>query len=356
MPNISPEDDLHAHAPIDDAGLSQPDGITPPDHISMEDIGYATHLLRNSIAIIQGCIGHPDDPTAQADLVSGKQRTIEFITFLLKRYGEDLRNMPEFRDFLELLLDEVQNDKFNNALKVYSLGIRAFQMRALDQPGRHLSQHDMEAAESEPSLRLTVVDHCKNPAGLYVGLSQVQRAKLGVEKGGTVELFDGKGKSLGVFTVGAGSVEYINMTDVFTANQVSTGAIVNVKKSVATPDKPQEFTLQVMHAVEKTIEPEKHRARTEKIAMRFPKLDSEMYITLPTSIAFQLGIKPEPGKTVAPISKCVIRDASGREVEIAIVPTGTNIGFTLDAAKELDIPKEFSEIKIIIDKGVLIIA
>ncbi|MBI4994143.1 hypothetical protein HZC21_00655 [Candidatus Peregrinibacteria bacterium] len=340
----------------DSAKFSQPPGMQAPEHISMNNFGYAFHVLGNAMSMITACISYPTYPEAQQDLIEAKQETIRRINFLLEQYKEDLKNMPEFRDFLELLLDAVQNDKFENAVKLYRLGVKAFQPEALSRPGRHLSQ-EMEAVESEPSLRLTVADHCENPAGLYIGLSRIQRKRLAVEVGGTVELFDDKNKSLGVFTVGKSSEEYVGMDDLFTANQVREGEIVTVKKYAPPPDKPQEFKLPVTHGVENTVDPAKHRARTDKIAERFrEKLDPEMYITLPTSIAFQLGIKPEPGKTTAPISKCAVRDASGREIEIAIVPTGTTIGFTTSAAQELDIPKELTEIKIIIDKGVLVIA
>lgn len=333
------------------------DGKQLPEHISMNDFGYVIHIIGNAMAMISGCV---TEQGLQQELMQAKQITISRINFLLKRYEEDLKNMPEFRDFLELLLDAVQNDKFENVLKLYRLGTRAFPAGALLKPGRHLSQTEMAAVQEDreavPELKLTVIDHCKNQAGRYVGLSKAQRERIDVEVGGTVELFDEKGTSLGFFTVGAGSKEYAQDPEIFTITpQVKIGDTLTVKKPSVSPDKPQEFNLQVTHAVEKTVEPAKHGARVEKIAARFPNLDPNMYITLPTAIAAQLGIKPEPGKTVAPISKCTVRDASGRTVEMAIVPGGTTIGFTSDAAKELDIPAELSEIKLTIDKNVLVI-
>lgn len=346
MPN-RPIEDKPSEAQQDNAY-----GLKAPEKLSM---AYVGHLLNNTMASMALCIDYPD-ATTNDDLELTRQELIERINFLLKRYEQDLRNMSELRDFLELLRGLVTNNQFESALKLRQLGDRLFHFSGdLSKPGRHLSQ-ETEAVESEPALRLTVADHCKNSAGLYVGLSKVQRGKLGVEIGGTVELFDDKNKSLGVFTVGTGSKEYLEMTDVFTANNVTKGEIVTVKKSVATPDKPNEFNLPVEHAVEKTTDPKRHAARKEKIAQRFPHSDPDMYITLPTAIASQLGIKPETGKTVAPISKCLVCPASGWDVQMVIVPTGTGIGFTSDAAEELDIPKELTEIRIIIDKGVLVIA
>lgn len=359
MPNTPGENNPDT-AEIDQRFLG-PNGTPPPEHISMNDLGYVIHIIGNAITMISGCVTEPElQPKLQQELIQAKQITIDRINFLLKNYEEDLKNMPEFRDFLELLLDAVQNDKFENVLKLYRLGTRAFQKGALLKPGRHLSQTEMaavqEGQEAVPELKLTVVNYCNNQAGRYVGLNKVQRDHLGVEVGGTVELFDEKDANLGLFTVGAGSREYTEEPEIFTVTpQVKIGDFLTVKKSTASPDKPREFNLHITHAVEKTVEPEKHRGRTEKNAERFPELDPDMYITLPTAVAAQLGIKPEPGKTVAPISKRTVRDASGYKVEMAIVPGGTTIGFTSDAAKELDIPKELTEIRIIIDKGVLVI-
>lgn len=353
MPNTPPET-----GDADTAKFLPRDSFKPPEHISMDDMAYVAHLINNAITVIKISINYQNDLDVQEELKQAKEIMIGRINFLLTRYQEDLKNMPEVKNFLELLRYLIEQDQLQHAVNLQQLADRAFQMGALDKPGRHLSQEMSAVTESQEAvseLKLTVFDRCKNTEGLYVGLSAVQRTKLDVEVGGTVEIIDEKGQSFGVFTVGKGSSEIADHTDLFTVNGVEESTTVTVRKAISTPDKPKEFKLPITHAVETTIERVKHKARIEKIAVRFPNLDSEMYITLPTAVAAQLGIKPEPGKTVAPISKCLVRDASGRQIEMAIVPAGTTIGFTSDAAKELDIPAGLAEIKIIIDKGVLVI-
>lgn len=353
MPNTPPDTqnpDSQDFLPRDDLQL--------PEHISMEDLSYVAHLINNAIAVIKSCIDYEgNDPSIEEDLKQSKKITVGRINFLLTRYEKDLKNMPEVQNFLELLRYLIEQDQLQHAVNLHQLAVRTFKMGTLDKPGRYLSQTEMAAVqenrEAVPELKLTVFDSCKNPNGLYVGLSKLQRDRLGVEVGGTVEITDEKKQSLGVFTVGKGSSEIADHTDLFTANGIEKSATVTVRKSVSTPDKPREFTFPCIHSVEK-MDQTKHTARTEEIASRFPDLDQEAYAVLPTAVASELGIKPEAGKTVAPISRGRVK-VSGIETEIAIVPSGQTVGFTSAAAKKLNIPAGLAEIKIIIDKGVLVI-
>lgn len=220
-----------------------------------------------------------------------------------------------------------------------------------------------EAPEKGPEVRLNVAGPCKNPDGKYVGLSKVQRDRLGVEVGGNVELFDISGKSMGLFMVGAGSKELLSRQDAFTVNGVSAGEAVTVKKAV---DKQEsDMTLDVAHGVEVVpgglSEDEKKKyegrlaSRASKIAERFPELDPKAYVVVPSAVAKSMGIEAPKGSTVLPVSKGKIR-IGGVEHEIAIVPSGNSIGFTTEAAKSLGIPTQLNQIRVRVVEGVLVIA
>ncbi len=210
----------------------------------------------------------------------------------------------------------------------------------------------LEAVEIVPEMRLTVAGPCNNPAGQYVGLNQGQREKLGVEVGQTVELVGDDGKSLGVFTVGTGSKKLLLTPGSFTANGVDVERIVTVRARKNPPEEDLEFGVQ--HLAE-TADKEKHERRQDIILNRL-KLDPDIYITIPTSLAAQIGIKPPSGKTIAPISQGIIKGADGQEHEVAIVPTGSLIGFTTKAAEKLGIPAQLEKIRLRIDNGKLVIA
>ena len=210
-----------------------------------------------------------------------------------------------------------------------------------------------EHAEAVPKLNLTVAGPCKNPHGNYVGLSAIQRNKLGIEVGGVVELFDLE-KSLGVFMVGTGSKELLNAPTSFTTNGVSAGTTITVRKAATKLESGSEkaFKYKVAHGVQ-TRDVEKHKRRVGIIAERFKDMYTEAYVTVPSALMKSLGMG-EKGATVLPISKCVIRVA-GVDHEIVLVPTGNDIGFTSAAAAKLGIPEQLDEITVRIDNGVLVI-
>lgn len=220
-----------------------------------------------------------------------------------------------------------------------------------------------EASEKGPELRLNVAGPCKNPEGKYVGLSKVQRDRLGVEVGGNVELFDVGGKSLGLFMVGSGSKELLSQPEAFTVNGVSSGEAVTVKK--AADKQESDMTFDVVHGVEVVpgglSEDEKKKyegrlaSRASKIAERFPGLDPRAYVVVPSSLAKSMGIEAPKGSTVLPVSKGKVR-IGGTEHEIAVVPSGNSIGFTTEAAKSLGIPTQLNQIRVRVIDGVLVIA
>jgi hypothetical protein len=209
-----------------------------------------------------------------------------------------------------------------------------------------------ESAEVVPEMTLTVAGPCKNPNGHYVGLNQGQREKLQVQMGETVELFDDGGKSIGVFTVGSGSKELLLTPAKFTANGIDAGATVKVSARKKPPE--DDIAFNVQFNVE-NVNPENDQRRSDIIQNRL-KMDPDVYLTVPTSLATQIGIKPPQGKTIAPISKGQIKDAEGKIHEIAIVPTGSSIGFTTKAAKQLSIPAQLQTIRIRVDNGMLMIS
>lgn len=210
--------------------------------------------------------------------------------------------------------------------------------------------HPPEASETVPELSLTVAGACNNPNGRYVGLSKGQRDKLQVEVGSSVELFDGGGKSLGIFTVGTGSKALLLESGKFTANGVDTGTAVTVKKAVKKPER--EIDLPVTHRIEAA---EQHERRAGIIRNRFPDMDPETYITIPTALGRELGFSPSPASaTVLSISKGKVR-IGDTDHEIVMVPSGTTVGFTTKAGQKLGIPAELGAIKVRIDNGVLVI-
>lgn len=208
-----------------------------------------------------------------------------------------------------------------------------------------------ESSEIIPKMTLTVASPCKNPNGHYVGLSQGQREKLKVQAGETVELFDDDRKSIGIFTVGSGSKELLLAPTKFTANGIDAGATVIVSARKKPSENDTEFNVQFN--VE-NANPENHERRGDIIKNRLG-MDPDVYLTIPTVLATQIGIKPPQGKTIAPISKGQIKDAEGKVHEIAIVPTGSSIGFTTKAAEQLAIPAQLQTIRIRVDGGMLVI-
>lgn len=207
-----------------------------------------------------------------------------------------------------------------------------------------------EGAETVPEMSLTVAGACNTHHGHYVGLSKGQRDRLGVEVGASVELVDGAGKSLGIFTVGTGSKALLLEPTKFTANGVDTGSTVTVKKAVKKPER--EIPLPVTHGVETS---ELHERRAGIIRNRFPDMDPESYIVVPTAVGRELGFSPSPAKaTVLSISKGKVR-VGGTDHEIIMVPSGTAIGFTTKAAQTLGIPQELRTLTLRIDNGVLVI-
>ena len=220
-----------------------------------------------------------------------------------------------------------------------------------------------EAVEAVPELKLVAASSCKNPDGRYVGLSKVQRDKLGVEVGGNVELFDAAGKSLGLFSVGTGSKELLKEEAKFTVNGVAAGEAVTARK--ASEKQESDMAFAVTHGVESTpaglddAAKQKYEdrlaSRASKIAERFPELDSKAYVVVPTAVAKSMGVEGPKGSTVLPISKGKIK-LGDVVTEIAIVPSGNNIGFTTEAAKSIGIPDQIKELRVRVVDGVLVIA
>lgn len=208
-----------------------------------------------------------------------------------------------------------------------------------------------EAVEVITEIQLTVARPCANPNGNYVGLSQAQRERLGVQVGDTVEVVGEDGESLGLFTVGKGSKDLIQTPSKFTTNGVDVGSMITVRTIKRPPERDMEFTVQ--HAAE-TVDPEKHTRRRDIIAKRLGS-DPDVYVTIPTALAAQIGIRPPPGKTIASIGFGKIKGTDGVVHNIAIVPTGNSIGFTTKAAEQLDIPPQLTTIRIKVDNGVLVI-
>lgn len=222
---------------------------------------------------------------------------------------------------------------------------------ASQQPANPTKPHAAEAVEAMPELRLTVAGECNNNAGKYVGLNQGQREALHVSVGGTVELLDDEGKRVGIFTVGTGSKSLSRTPGQFTANGIDTGKTVTLRAMKGPPEGELPFELQ--HGIE-GANSENHIRRQGIIRDRL-NLDPEAYVTIPTSLAAQIGIKPAPGKTIAPISKATIKGVDGVEHEVAIVPTGTAVGLTTAAAEKLQIPIALRTIRLRVDAGKLVI-
>lgn len=93
-----------------------------------------------------------------------------------------------------------------------------------------------ESHETVSELSLEVADHCNNPKGHYIGLSEKQREKLGVKIDDevTLEITDSHGKKESkTFKVGMGKKELVDKADQFTANDIPKGSKVVVKKKAA---------------------------------------------------------------------------------------------------------------------------
>lgn len=93
-----------------------------------------------------------------------------------------------------------------------------------------------ESHETVSELSLEVADHCNNPKGHYIGLSEKQREKLGVKVDDevTLEITDDHGKKESkTYKVGMGKKELVDKADQFTANEIPKGSKVVVKKKAA---------------------------------------------------------------------------------------------------------------------------
>ncbi len=229
-----------------------------------------------------------------------------------------------------------------------------------ENPAAHSTPAMTESAEREPELALTVAQPCKNPAGLYVGLSKKQRTALNVEVGGTVEITMDN-QAIGLFTVGLGSKELADKPAAFTANGITPGSEVTVKK--ATESVETAVSLPTRHGIETApsdlSEPEKkeYDAKTTRrlniISERFPEVeDKQEFITLPTSIVNQL---TGEAKKVASIAKHKIR-IGGQETLMIVVPGGTEFGLTKSAALKLNIPENLQTIGVRIENDTIVIA
>jgi hypothetical protein len=215
-----------------------------------------------------------------------------------------------------------------------------------------------EAVEKEPQLDLTVDRPCNNPAGRYVGLNAVQRGKLGVEVGGTVELFE-EGVSIGVFTVGKGASELAKMPERFSANVVMPGKMVTVKKAIDRAESV--MSLPITHGIENVpqgldeVEAGKYAERTQRrigiITERFKDAETGVFMTVPTAVLNQItgGVA-----RVAAIAEGMVK-VGGREVKIIMVPAGTDIGLTTKAAKLLGFPQGLKELRFRVSSGVLVV-
>ena len=187
-------------------------------------------------------------------------------------------------------------------------------------------------------LKLTVAGPCNTTDTDYVGLSPVQRDKLGVKEGDIVELFDSSDKSLGrAFRVGKGSKEFLENPEVFTANGVSENTTVTIKKINNLEGK--KFYYDVAYNAENSPNNEK---RKQIIANRL-KINPEIYITVPEAL---VGKQIKTGKI----------QYNGALKEIAIVPAGDKIGFTTEAAKHCGIPTGSKKVNVKIENDVIVIS
>lgn len=210
------------------------------------------------------------------------------------------------------------------------------------QPTTPVINPEKKESKESPQLTLTIEGKCESE-GQYVGLNKRQRDLLGVNEGDSVEISDAEGKSLGIFTVGKGSKALLKEKEKFTANVETTGS-VTLKKvdKVTVAEKAQ--TLSVEFGVEKK---DQHTRRSEIISERFPDLDKDTYMVIPSSMLESLSVSADKG-TIKSISKGVVRIGDKR-VTMGLVPAGTTAGMTEKAKSALDIPSTTTKIDFRID-------
>lgn len=203
----------------------------------------------------------------------------------------------------------------------------------------------VETVVESPSITSEVSGPCKNPEGKLVGLSPVKREKLGVEVGDFVEV-----EGHGVFTVAPALVGNLGQ-NLVAVNGVTPGTKVTIRKVPEGADNAQK--LAVEHGVEAD---EKHEKRRLKIASRFPAMDPDTYLCVPTSLAPALGLPATEveGKRVYGIAVSIV-NVGGVIHEIPLVPTGAKLGLTSQAAQKLNIPKELKDVEVRVKDGVLVI-
>lgn len=216
-----------------------------------------------------------------------------------------------------------------------------------------------DAIEAEPALRLTVDRPCRNPEGYYIGLSKVQRERLGVVEGDTVVLVDPRTSlESGPYVVGKGHKDLASEPEKFAANNVIPGSEVEVVRKKSIEGKTNRLPLQ-----KGAESDERHERRKQKIIERFGAqgLDGEAYIVVPTGLATQFMIDNEKTgdtskPTIAAISLGQVR-VGGETKTIPIVPSGTSFGMTSKAAEVLNVPSGINsdEVEVGIINGVLVV-
>lgn len=208
-----------------------------------------------------------------------------------------------------------------------------------------------EDVETEPKLEVAVAGPCKNPNGLYVGLSKVQRDKIGVEVGGTVMLRKPTGEVLGIYTVGSGSKELLDQPRI-TANQITIGTDIEVVRANVKMEDLNNLPL-----VFGAEGGEKHERRSSVITERFGNqgFDGQSYLVLPTAVAKMITGQAGDKTKIASIALGKIK-IGGVEKTLPIVPSEINFGMTTGAAQELGIPSgAASKIEFYFKDGALIV-
>ena len=223
-------------------------------------------------------------------------------------------------------------------------------------------------------LNVTVMGKCKSE-GAYIGLSEYNRLRLGVEVGETIAV--AAGPDLPEFyTVGEITEDAFKKTDgnadVVTINLSSGRKIEELEgKTIRLIKKPEKLATNLQ--VSRDVETKAPVQRSAKIEERFGAdtgVQKDCYITLPNPIARELGCpyppsKPEPeidGKKAenkktsnnCMISKIKVKVGNQSPIPMIVVPSGHTLGLTSAAAKKLNISGK--QVNISVEDGVLAIA
>lgn len=207
-----------------------------------------------------------------------------------------------------------------------------------------------EGKEAVPELQLIVAGPCKNPNGAYVGLNKAQREKLGVKVGDPVVIIMEDGTLL-LYMTGDGSKELLKEKGKFTANGIALeGQRVRIRR-LTNELKEGKITLHVETGIE--ADTESHERRRAIISNRFPNLNSDQYVALPSGVCDAAGLRgqreEDKEKRILPISQMLVRVGSMTH-RVPVVPTGTGFGLTRAAAELLGIPEQLQKIRMAVEE------